>query len=52
MSLIIKGLGTNVLTKGFGTSLAAAVLREVLRLKSRIATIMNVSSKWRKIYSD
>ena len=44
--------GSKLVTLGYGPEVAAAILREVLRLKSRISTILNVSSKWRKIYSD
>ena len=47
MSLIIKGMGTNVLTKGFGSYLLE-VLREVLRLVSKIDTFMKVDSKWKR----
>lgn len=44
MSIIVKGFGSNVVTKGFG-SFAGTAIREVLRLFSKITKVMNLESK-------
>ena len=44
MSIIVKGLGSNVLTKGFGSFIRRR-FREVLRLVSRISTALNIRSR-------
>ena len=49
MSVIIKGMGTNVLTKGFGSFVLGKIIREVLRLASRITKSLKLESKWRRI---
>jgi len=51
MSVIIKGMGTNVLTKGFGSFVFGPVYREVLRLYSKISKVLRLDSKWKKTYS-
>lgn len=47
MSVIIKGMGTNVLTKGFGSisDFIKHVKRELVQLFSEIDTFVNLVSK-------
>ncbi len=47
MSVIIKGFGTNPLTKGFGTSFIGKLIIEVMRLKSPISRLLRLDGLWR-----
>ena len=52
-TIVTLGLGkdSKLVTLGYGRSIARIVLREVLRLYSRISKILRLDSKWKKTYS-
>lgn len=44
------GRGGSQITIGFGSSIRA-VLREVLRISSKLTKVLELESKWKKTYS-